>query len=376
MRTGFRSLPRTRRRRGGAVIAGAVLTVTMLSGCSVLPSLTVEDIPLPAPGGIGDAITVNATFDNALNLPSRAKVKLNGSDVGQVDSIVAKDYKAHVSMDISRTVKLPVGTGAELRQATPLGDVFVALLVPPGAHNNYIGDGQSLTGPTSAAATVEDLLVSAAAVVDGGSLGSLQTIITELSNAVSGNGKELAGAIDGFSTAIFRFNANAARVDRSFAATRQLTGELDAGRAQMVAAIGKLPAAIDVINNQMSSILTTLDKTNTVTAATTDFLKSDKQDTIDLLNNLSTAFAGLREAAKILGPLSDNLAELMPKWTKSTPGGAAAVSAKVYWLSPGVGFDAATRLPELQDIDEGSHSLQQTLTRILARLQGTKGCCG
>ncbi|MFW0791640.1 MlaD family protein [Gordonia sp. CPCC 205333] len=366
----------SRRRRAGlytTCLAGLALT---MSGCSLLPSLTVEDIPLPAPGGIGDSFSVNAVFENALNLPTRAKVKLNGTDVGQVSEITAKDYKARVRMDVSKSIELPKGTGAELRQATPLGDVFVALMIPPGAHTSNIGDGGTLDGPRTAAATVEDLLVSAAAVVDGGSLSSLQTVLVELSNAVSGDTTELSGAIKGFTTAISRFNANAGEVDRAMANTRVLTQQLTDGRAQMVAAIAKLPAAIDIISGQMSTILTTLDKTNKVTAATNDFLTTNKQDTVDLLDNLSTAFAGLKEAATVLGPLSDNLATLNPMWKKSTPGSAAAVSAKLYWLSPGVGFDQATRLPELQDIDAGSQSLQQTLTRILARLSGTKGCCG
>ncbi|MDY6811126.1 MAG: mammalian cell entry protein, partial [Actinomycetota bacterium] len=72
----------------------------------------------------------------------------------------------------------------------------------------------------------------------------------------------------------------------------------------------------------------------------------------------------------------DNLAVLTPKWVKATPGSAAALSSKVYYLNPGVGFDSATRLPELDDVDSASESLQQTLTRLLARLSGTKGCCG
>ena len=34
------------------------------------------------------------------------------------------------------------------------------------------------------------------------------------------------------------------------------------------------------------------------------------------------------------------------------------------------------QLPEIQDVDEGSAALQQTLTRLLARITGTRGCCG
>ncbi|MFW0792922.1 MlaD family protein [Gordonia sp. CPCC 205515] len=353
-----------------------VATILSVSGCGLLPGLTVEEIPLPAPGGIGDSIDVTATFDNALNLPSRAKVKLNGTDVGQVTDIVAKDYTAIVSMDVSKASKIPVGTGAELRQATPLGDVFVALLPPPGQPSGYLSDGDALTGPTSAAATVEDILVSTAAVVDSGSLSSLQVILTELSRAVSGNPDALSGSIQELTTAITKFNKNAALVDESMRNTRILSAQVAAGRAQIMASINKLAPAVNAVNGQIGSILTTLDKAHSVTAASNDFLNTDGENLVELISHLSTSLSALRQAAGTFGPLSDNVATLTPKWIKSTPGSAAALSAKVYYLNPGVGFDSGTRLPELQDVDEGSKALQQTLTRLLARLTGTRGCCG
>lgn len=365
---------RTRRRVGVAGLAmGTVLSV---SACGVLPGLTVEQMPLPAPGGIGDAIDVTAEFDNALNLPSRAKVKLNGTDVGQVTHIAVKDYRAIVSMEISKASPLPVGTGAELRQATPLGDVFVALTPPKESSGGTIADGGSLTGPTSAAATVEDILVSIAGVVDSGSLSSFQVILTELSNAVGPHPDNLQGSIKGLTTAITKFNANAAEVDEAMRNTRVLTGQLAAGRNQIVASINKLAPALDAVNGQIGSILSTLDKTNKVTAASNDFLNSNQDNLIELVQHLATVLKGLDAAAAPLGDLAANLRTLTPKWIKSTSGSAASLSAKVYYLSPGAGFDSASRLPELGDIDNGSAALQQTLTRLLARLTGTKGCCG
>ncbi|WAC55817.1 MlaD family protein [Gordonia sp. SL306] len=367
---------RGRRVSRGALMMVLVAAVVSMSGCGVVPGLTVEQIPLPAPGGIGDSIRLTAKFDNALNLPTRAKVKLYGTDVGQVSDIVAQDYSAVVTMNVSTASKLPTGTGAELRQATPLGDVFVALLPPKGAPSGYLGDGDSLDGPTSAAATVEDLLVSTSGLVDSGSLSSLQVILTELSSAVSAHPDELSGSIEGLTTAITKFNKNSAEVDESMRNMQVLTGQLADGRAQIMASINKLGPAVNAVNSQIGQILTTLDKTNRVTAATNDFLNSDQDNLVELIGHLSTALRGLRGAANVLGPLSDNLATLTPKWVKSTPGSAAALSAKVYYLNPGAGFDSASRLPELQDVDEGSKALQQTLTRLLARLTGTRGCCG
>ncbi|MCF8611220.1 MCE family protein [Gordonia sp. HY285] len=359
------------RKVGAAVVALA--TTISLAACGAVPGVTVEQIPLPAPGGIGDAITVHASFENALNLPSQAKVRLAGTDVGVVDDIVAENYRANVTMSVSKSVTLPVGTGAELRQATPLGDVFVALVPPKDPSKGAVGDGGTLTGPTSAAATVEDLLISTTALVDSGSVSALQRIFTELSTAIGGNAPELHGAIEGFTTAIDKFNRNSGEVDRAMAVTADLTKELADGRSQIAASVNKLPAAIDAVDGQVGSILTTLDKSNKVTSATNDFLKSEKQNFSELLVNLNTTLGALNESAPIFGPLSDRLAELTPKWAKSTASSAASVAAKVFWLSPGVGFDSASRLPDASDITQGDHALQVTLARLLAMITGDTG---
>ena len=367
-------------RRGVPAILTLIVAATVgLCGCSAMPGLTVEQLPLPAPGGIGDGKTLIAHFDNALNLPTRAKVKLNGTDVGEVSDIAVRDYTAIVQMKVAGDAQIPAGTGAQLRQATPLGDVFVALMPPANASGPSVADGTVLTGPTSAAATVEDILVSAAAVVDGGSLGSLQQIVTELSAAVAGGPSSpgnLQGAIKEFTTAISRLNANSAEVDRSFRNTSVLTADLAAGRPQIMAAINKLGPAIDTIDDQMNLILSTLDKTNSVTDAANDFLGSNSDSFVSLVGSLRTLTAELRDIPPILGPVSRNLGELTPKFAKTIRGNSVASSAKLYWLTTGFGFDSASRLPELQDLQAGGQSLEQTLTRVLAQLSGTKGCCG
>lgn len=358
-----------------ALGAVTVVTTASLTACGALPGITVEQIPLPSPGGLGETIELKARFDNALNLPNQAKVRLNGTDVGEVADITADNYQAVVTMNISESAKIPVGTGAELRQATPLGDVFVALDLPPTADQGFMTEGQTLSGETSAAATVEDLLISMTAQVDSGSIASLQTIFTELSTAISGENKyqELQGAINGFTSAISKFNANAAEVDKAMANTAKLTGQLAAGRNQIAAAVNKLPPAINVVNDELGLILDTLAKSNQVTQATADFLNKREGALIELTGHLATTMVALDKTAPQLEPLMKRLFELNPKWQNSTPGSAATVATRLWWLTPGVGFDSGSRWPELQDIPNTVESLQQTLTLILARLTGTRG---
>lgn len=373
-----------------AILAATALGSTvMMAGCSFLPSVTVEDLPLPAPGGIRNPITLSASFEDALNLPQRAKVRLRGSDVGEVTDISVAPpspdcdpadpkielctYRADVKMNIDSAARIPVGTGAELRQATPLGDVFVALVPPEDDTQGVLTNGQTLTGPTGAAATVEDLLISMTAVVDSGSINSVTRIFTELSEALSYRSDEFAGAITEFTTALTRFNDNSKLVDDAIAQTAEMTQLFADGKDQITAAVNKLGPAIDSVNGQMDLILSTLSKSNQVTGATVDFLDSDEENLIEMLGHLNDLAIALNTTAPKLGPLSDTLATLVPRWSRSMSSSAAAVSAKIFWLSPGAGFDSASRLPELDDLDMGMEALEQTINNMIARLTGTGG---
>lgn len=359
-----------------AMVAG-VASIMLLAGCGAVPSLTIDQIPLPAPGGVGGGYEIKGSFGNALNLPSRAKVKLNGNDVGLVESISANNYQADITMLVRKDVELPIGTGAELRQGTPLGDVFVALLPPEGeASQGMMKPGDSLSGETSEAATVEDLLVTATAFVDGGAIKNLTEIINELSNAVGGKAPELTGLITGMTTAISRLAQNTGEIDTALQSLNGLSTDLANGRQQLVASINTVGPALNVVSGQIPSIVTTLDKTKVVTDALNDFLDSQSENTVELTDNLLADVRALGETTPELANVADKLKVLTPKWVNATPGSAATVAARVWFLSPGFGVDAGSRLPELGDVDQGINSLHQTLVRVLARLTGTQGCCG
>jgi phospholipid/cholesterol/gamma-HCH transport system substrate-binding protein len=369
--------PRSTAGRLRATVIAALAATMLLSGCGAIPGLTIEQLPMPAPGGVGDGYEIKGSFGNALNLPSRAKVKLNGNDVGLVESISADNYKADVTMRVRKDIELPVGTGAQLRQATPLGDVFVALLPPDEATSAAVmQSGDTLTGDMSEAATVEDLLVTATAFVDGGAIKNLTEIINELSDAIGGKSPELTGVIEGLTTGVSRLAMNTEEIDTALESLNGVTTDLANGRTELVASIDTVGPALAVVNGQIPSIVTTMNKTKAVTDALNDFLDSQSGNTVQLANNLAVDVEAFGRAAGELGPLADQLKVLTPKWVDATPGSAATVSARVWYLSPGFGFDSRSRLPEMEDLTNGVNSLEQTLTRVLARLTGTRGCCG
>ncbi|ATA28619.1 MCE-family lipoprotein [Mycobacterium lepraemurium] len=137
-------------------------------------------------------------FSNALNLPMNAKVKLAGADVGQPESMVARNYTALTRLRIRDGVQLPRGSSAELRTATPLDDVFVALKPPPGDHDAPLLKNRDTIGleSTAAAATVESVLSSAAVLVTGGAVRNFTNIITGFGKATGDQGQAFGAAID------------------------------------------------------------------------------------------------------------------------------------------------------------------------------------
>lgn len=125
----------------------------------------------PAAAGPGSGrrgYRLTAVFANALNLPERAKVKLAGADIGEVESMAAVDFRAVITLRIRHDVTLAAGSTAQLRTATPLGDVFVAVTPPDQPGAGMLADGDTIPiDQTGAAATVESVLSSAVILVNG-----------------------------------------------------------------------------------------------------------------------------------------------------------------------------------------------------------------
>ena len=85
-----------------------------------------------------------------------------------------------------------------MRSATPLGDVFVALKPPRDADPNapLLKDGDTIgLDSTTAAATVESVLSSAAILVNGGAVRNFTNIINGLGKATGDQGQAFGDLI-------------------------------------------------------------------------------------------------------------------------------------------------------------------------------------
>jgi virulence factor Mce-like protein len=283
-------------RRACLRVAAACVTM-VLAGCAT----GLESLPLPAPGHMsGNAITVTAAFANAMNLPQKAKVKLNGADIGEVESIRTRDFTAYVTMRINADVALDTGATAQLRSATPLGDIFVA--IRPDAEQapdeRRLRDGDTIAlASTTSAATVEDVLGSAALLVNGGAIDRLVTIVDGAGKAVGGKGAKVAALLHESNTLISRLNARSGQIDTALRNTADLAATVAARQQTLDEVITAAVPAMTVINDNTTQLADLTDGLARITNQLKRFPSMRGTDTRSLIADLNTLSAALNVSA-------------------------------------------------------------------------------
>lgn len=353
-----------------SVLALAVSAATLaVSGCG----MTVESLPLPKPGAGDETYTVHAVFENALNLPDQAKVKIGGSDVGVVTKIETKDFKAYVDLDIRTDIELPANSTAELRQATPLGDVFVAVSKPkdqPGQQVLKNGDTLSLD-KTSAGATVEELLLSISMLFNGGGIASLSKLTSELDSIVGGRGPQLAHLITEMTGVTQSLNDNSAQVDQVLAGFGALASTLEANHGELGAVADSLPSMIGAIAENNAAIGDLLTKISITSAALGDYSNTTAGELASLLDNVKQLMDALAATEPNFGPALDALHEIRPLADASFKGNTLAVAATLTMLDIGLLTDPAnSKFPDLKDFNDFGGSLIQVLQIVYGRISG------
>ncbi|MGV9633196.1 MlaD family protein [Nocardia rhamnosiphila] len=200
------------------VVIAAVLAL-LLAGCSFRPA----DIPVPGAGVEGPTYPLRIEFANVLNLPQGAKVIADGVRVGRltgatvVDAGTAGDRPGFVIADIEvqDSVRLPIGTKAELRQETPLGDVHIALTEPtePGAGRLEPGATIPLADTTQPP-LIEDILASLSVFVGSGAVTDIQDLVRTMNGVLPQDPRDTARLADTVGADLTDLAAGSSSLDR------------------------------------------------------------------------------------------------------------------------------------------------------------------
>jgi len=367
----------TARTRFSVALAAAVALST--AGCA---TNGLASLPLPHPGLSQGGYTLTAIFENALNVPAFAKVRLAGADVGQLDELTAKDYTAVAKLRIQNGVELPEGSTVELRSATPLGDVFIAVKPPVNAPANgaLLKDGDTIgLDRTEAAATVENLLTGAAVLVNGGAVQNLTDLINGAGKAVGDDGgRNFRTLIDHTNDLLTRMDRRTEQIGDSIVALSGLSRRLDEKNLKIVELMTAAVPATDVLAEQTNRIADLALQAGATTDMVGKFPSLNGTDTsgrsvIADMNTLAGTFNDVSQNPDVsLAALN----RLMPKVIKATAGNSIAVKGSLDRLIlgyiPDIGFpgDKGFHGPKWADFNQLIGAFKYTLLRLQERVVG------
>jgi virulence factor Mce-like protein len=295
-----------RRTLVGILVAATV--VGLVTGCSLDPTR------LPVPGAYVpiDKYTIRIEFSSVLNLPARAKVDFGGVQVGVLDRVRLAGSTAVAYVDLNTGVKLPRNTHAELRQATVLGDIYIALLPSESPAPVSLRDGDTIPlRNTVPADNVEDILRSVSTLVSGGSLNTLEESVANFNKAFSKDPAELDRMRQKLAGMLHDLAANEDKIDEILSSTRSVSDELLGNTAAFDRLINQGPIRLRAMAAVLPSIIALLVCAQDLGRYGGKLLVPNAPDFLQMLSYITPTVRTIASADTTLPAMADKLVALI-----------------------------------------------------------------
>jgi phospholipid/cholesterol/gamma-HCH transport system substrate-binding protein len=187
----------------------ASASALMLTSCA---SISVNSVPLPG-SSYQDGYNITAEFTNVLNLPDRAKVVMDGTNVGVVEKVAITGDHVDVTARIASDVRVPSNVHAVLQQATVLGDIYLALERPVDDTVAPIGVGGRIPlAQTTSPPQLEDTIANMANFIGSGMIQRAQNTLMNI-NRVTPPKPEIHRVVSQITTDLNQLSDNVDTVD-------------------------------------------------------------------------------------------------------------------------------------------------------------------
>jgi phospholipid/cholesterol/gamma-HCH transport system substrate-binding protein len=311
--------------RSRRLIAIGALTA-LLGGCG----FSLQAMPKIG-GQHGPSYPIYARFTNVLNLPAEAQVRDGSAVIGAVTSITTHDFLADLTLAIRTGVRIPAGTTAQVRFDSPLGDEYVLLTPPAKSSNSWMRTGSTIgVASTGTAPSIEDTLTALGAVLNGGGINQLETIVTQLNAAFGGNQGQIKDLLSQLVVVLRSLADHTDDIDDAIKAVGSLAVSLNRGRDTITTGIETIAPAVKVLakeNGDLHSLLTQLSRLSRVTDAVID---KSGQASINDAHDLLPVINQLVGVEKQVGPDLHDIAAFEKSTPKIAPGDYLQVSVTLY----------------------------------------------
>lgn len=315
----------------------------LLTGCGI----DARTLPLPGTRVGDDATTVEAAFEDALNLSVGSKVSVNGVDAGRVTALSTDGYSALAEMSVDEGVRITDRSAARLRYDTPLGEVYVDVTTPEGGRS--IPDGGRLDPARSTTApTVEDALASASLLINGGGIGDLGRIVDELNRAV-GDGTDLAQVLDRSATFLTAANRTTAEIDRALTSLDEVSVMLAQEQETITEALAAIGPAARTVRRQTQQIITLLNRLVRLSRDANGVLDRMDDDTVAVVRDAGAILAQVSRISGDLGPGLDTFSAAINQLLEVVPADHLPIELRLD-VGDSIARDPLNTLPPLQGL--------------------------
>lgn len=314
-------------RRITQAVAGAMAGL-LLAGCG----FGLEDLPAPS-GTHGETYEVTAMFADVQNLSLGAKVKLGGVVIGEVESITTADYVAAVKIEIEKKFRLGKDAQLQIRFTTPLGEDFISIISAGSTRSGVLADDDTIeVENTGDAPSIEDTFSAVSTLLNGGGLGKLQTIASELDTAFRGRRTEARRALINLHALIANLDDNKLDIDRTLDGMAQLADTLNRGTDVVEQALDLFPDTLQTLAADTTRIRQLLDRVAGLGEVVSGLLHRSQRALITDLDNLRPTLDTLRARQSELLPTFRSLIKLGKSVQRAAPGDYLNIDGTIQFL--------------------------------------------
>jgi virulence factor Mce-like protein len=304
---------------------------------------------------------VTLRTDSAGNsLAKHADVKARGMTVGTVDSVQpGPDGKVDIvlAMQPDKMNLLPRDTTARILPKTLFGERYVALEVPEGQSNVarlQAGD-EIFTSKAGNAKEVSDLFDRLLPLLKAVPPQDLNVTLTSISQALSGRGQEIGETIKRLNTIFSDINAHTDDLQETLRGLASFSTTYSEALPAIIDGLDNLRVTGNTLVERQGDLAGLIATLGVAADDTTAFLRTNRDDLIDIFTGSSETLAGLARQSPTFGCTFKNFAGLIPESRRIVGEGTPnpGVRVNLQFVNPRGRYLPNQDEPRLFDYDRG-----------------------
>ncbi|GAA3951684.1 MCE family protein [Gordonia caeni] len=257
------------------------------------------------------------TADAGNALTPKADVKARGVVVGTVDAVnVQSDGQVDVALALDPKLagELPANSTARVLPKTLFGERYVSIEIPKQAQGGTLASGGTIyTDPNGNAPEVEDLFDALLPILQAVPPEDLNATLTSINAALAGRGSELKVTIAQLNDIFGELNDNMPELQGTLEGLATFSETYSEALPDVIDALDNFRVTNRTVVDRQGDLRTVIQTLGVAAVDTTEFLKTNRRDLVNLAVDSETALVQLARQSPTFGCTFNNFATIIPK---------------------------------------------------------------